>query len=168
MRYMDVFLLVAAAGAFMDLERGRVDNGFLLIGFLGGLACQLAAHGPWGLGQGLLGAMVAPLALGWLFALRMLGAGDIKLLMALCAFLGPGKGLKLLWGSLVVGAALSLFWLASPAVLIRGMQRLRDYLEGSFRAGRPLPYPRKPDGEGSFPFALAILGGAILTAGGLK
>ena len=149
----------------MDLAFSRVDNGYALASFAAGLACQLIRGGPRALLPALLGALLPFLLLVWLWALRMLGAGDIKLLMALGAFLGPRLLLLCLWGSLCCGAFLSLPFILSPESRLLWLSRLRIFLLASQKAGRPEPYRKEGQREGTIPFALAILGGAILTAG---
>ena len=168
MRDVDVFLLVAAGGAWMDLSQGRIDNGFVLCSLMAGFLCRLVRYGPESLPASLAGAVLPLLLLGWLFALRVLGAGDIKLLMALGSFLGPGPCLDCLWGSLICGAALSLLMLCRSGELVSRMSHALGYLGGCLKTGTIVPYrPLESPGEGTIPFALAILGGAIYAAGGL-
>ena len=147
----------------MDLAFSRVDNGFVLCSLAAGLSCRLVFGGPRSLFGALLGALIPLLAMGWLFALRMLGAGDLKLLMALGTFLDPGPCLRLLLGSLLWGAVLSLAYLWTTRSLLARLSHLAAYLS----APGARPYRQAGEREGTIPFALAILGSCICIAGGL-
>src|SRR5690606_35662753 len=100
------FLLLVAAAAWLDVRTGRIPN--LLT--VGGLAAALALRallGPDPVLPGLAGAGIA-LAFGLpLFALRGLGGGDVKLLAAVGAFLGPGRLIMALLAAGVAGGVLA-------------------------------------------------------------
>jgi prepilin peptidase CpaA len=82
-------LAVATAAAASDVRTRRVSNrlnaGILVLG----LGWRVAAEGLGGLGVGVLGVAAGLGLLLLPFAARWLGAGDVKLLAALGAWLGP-------------------------------------------------------------------------------
>jgi prepilin peptidase CpaA len=111
----------------------------------------LAAGGALPAGEWMAGA-VLPLLLGWpLFRMRLMGAGDIKLLSALGGLAGGGALLPLLFRIFLCGGALSVLML------------LRD--GGSF-ARRSPACCRLPEltasGTGTIHFAVPVLMGCAL------
>ena len=82
-------VVISAVAVWMDLRDASVDNGWILFSFIMGLVIQVMEKGPKGGIIFLTGAAVPVILLGILFVLRMLGAGDIKLLCALGGIMGP-------------------------------------------------------------------------------
>src|SRR5690606_25938791 len=98
------FLLLVAAAGWLDLRTGRIPNVVTLTGLAVALALR-ALLDPSLLGPGLAGAALGLGVSLPLFALGGLGGGDVKLLAAVGAFLGPGKlGTALLAAGLAGGA----------------------------------------------------------------
>jgi len=91
-----------------------------------------------------LGAMVLALAIGFpMFAARLMGAGDVKLLAAAALFTGLDHMLLLLVSTAVAGGALALLALTA-----------RPYATALTAAGWPRLRP-------GVPYGVAIAGGAI-------
>lgn len=115
-------LLTASVG--WDLRTRRIPNA-LTGAFLLAALLLAACHGPASVGLALLGMAAAGLALP-LWAARLLGAGDVKLLAAVGALLGPTPLLWTLLGTAIAGAVLAALTLArrgtripySPAVAL--------------------------------------------------
>jgi prepilin peptidase CpaA len=86
-------LIIAAAitlvAAATDLRRFKVYNWLTLPALAGGLLASAWFGGPAGLGNSMAGAAVGFCALAVFFAVGGVGAGDVKLLTALGAWLGP-------------------------------------------------------------------------------
>lgn len=93
-------VVISAVAVWMDLKYASVDNGWILFSFIMGLVIQVMEKGPKGGIIFLTGAAVPVILLGILFVLRMLGAGDIKLLCALGGIMvwDPGQ----LWNVLFI------------------------------------------------------------------
>lgn len=77
------------AASATDLWKFKVYNALTLPTFLLGLACSAWLGGREGLGASLLGAGLGFVALVAFFAMGGVGAGDVKLLTAVGAWLGP-------------------------------------------------------------------------------
>ena len=105
-------LLLLAASA-CDLQTRRIPNGVTAAGVLAGLAGHACLGGLPGLLWSLAGVAAALPLLG-LYAARAFGAGDVKLLMAVGALMGP---VFLLWT--LLGAVCAAGLLAFMAVLRR-------------------------------------------------
>lgn len=99
-----------------DIRTHRIPNPLVLAG----LVLGLVGHGWRGGGPGLLlsleGIAVAGLAL-LPYALGGLGAGDVKLLGAVGALMGPAFLLWTLLGTVLAGGLLALAWAARRGVL---------------------------------------------------
>lgn len=105
-------LLLSLWIAWGDVKTHRIPNYLTLGTALAGLGFQLGSHGWAGLGNGLLG-----LALGFCFLILPylmggMGAGDVKALAALGAWLGPGRTLYLFVYMAIAGGviALAVLW----------------------------------------------------------
>ncbi|MCA9665371.1 MAG: prepilin peptidase [Myxococcales bacterium] len=140
-------LLIAAA---LDMRSRRVPNLLTVALLVGGLVARGALGGfgelAWGLGAA-LGAMIVllvPFAKGWL------GGGDVKLFVALAAWLGPKAFVTALVAATLAGGVLAIAMLA--------------------RRGRRALSLREASRSGGVPYAVAIaIGGllVVLRAGGL-
>ena len=129
-------LLIAASAC--DLKTHRIPNGLAAAGLLAGLLGHAFLGGLSGVLWSLAGGAAAlPLLL--LYAVRAFGAGDVKLLMAVGALMGP---IFLLWT--LLGAVCAAGLLALVSVVRRGRLALP-----------PLSKARR------MPFAPAVTIGAV-------
>ena len=154
-------VLVCGAATYWDLRERRIPNAVTLPA----LGLALCLHGATQAGQGLLLSALGAVVAGGLllpgYLLRATGAGDVKLLMAVGAFLGWPTALLAGLLSLVVGGVFGLVF-----ALLKG--RLGTVLNRSFglarwmalkAAGAPLD---RPGTSGlTLPFGVAI---AVATA----
>ena len=108
-----ILLLLAAA---CDIRTHRIPNALALAGLVVGLAGHGWRGGAPGLLLSLEGIAVAGLAL-LPYAARGLGAGDVKLLGAVGALMGPVFLLWTLLGTALAGGLLALCWAARRGVL---------------------------------------------------
>jgi len=101
-----VLALLLLAASACDIQARRIPNGLCAAG----IAAGLAGHFWHGGGPGLwsLAGIAAALPLLLLYAVRAFGAGDIKLLMAVGALMGPVFLLWALGGAIFAGAILAL------------------------------------------------------------
>lgn len=111
-----------------------------------------------------LQGFVFPLVLLPFFAFNMIGAGDVKLFMAVGMWIGFGDIVNVMIYSILVGGVVAL-----GLILIRknGIKRLRYfglYLKSCLIAFKPLPYQDFDDQhvDGRFPFGVAILMGYLI------
>lgn len=91
-----LLLTTVVAAAFFDWRTRKIPNVLIGIALVGALILQLSAHG---LADGLI-AWAAGTAAGMaafigLYMLRAMGAGDVKLMGAVGAFVGPGSALTI-------------------------------------------------------------------------
>jgi prepilin peptidase CpaA len=105
-------LLVALAACFTDVRTRRIPNWLTFGAALAGVAYQVAAGGTNGFAAGTLGWLVGAAFFFLPFALGGLGAGDVKLMAALGAWLGPSE---VIWLGLYTGVAGGVIALAVAA-----------------------------------------------------
>lgn len=157
-----LFLLLVAAAGWLDLRTGRIPNVLTVTGLAAALALR-ALQDPAQVVPGLLGAAFGLGVSLPLFALGGLGGGDVKLLAAVGAFLGPGKLVTALLAAGVVGGAMALavaVWSgALAATLARtGGLLLRWLTLGRAGERRTLGAP----GVVTVPYGVAIAVGAVV------
>jgi prepilin peptidase CpaA len=109
MNFFQVFAIVLAlVAAFWDLRTRRIPNLLTFGAALMAIAAHGYASGLSGAGWSLVGWCVGVLFFFPIFALGGMGAGDVKLLAALGAWLGPGPVVWVALFSLIAGGALGL------------------------------------------------------------
>jgi Flp pilus assembly protein protease CpaA len=95
---------ILVAAVYSDLRFHRIPNELSVLGMVAGLGLQVVAGGLNGLGVGLLGALVGLACFTPFYLRRAMGAGDVKILAAVGAFLGPLGALYAALFSLIAGA----------------------------------------------------------------
>jgi Flp pilus assembly protein protease CpaA len=149
-----VFLTSLSAAAF-DIARSKIPNfitfSALLLGVLLG-----ALRGGWlGLSEALLGGILPFLLTFWMYFFRWLGAGDIKLYMALGALGGWHYGVEVVLVSLLIGGIIAFFVLTVRGRLIPFFKQIyRFVLTRWVKDLEPEPLLRGP--THTFPFAIPI------------
>jgi prepilin peptidase CpaA len=156
-----VLLLTLGAAVVTDLTRRVIPNWLTATAFVVGLGLAAVE----GLGTLLLclSGAVLMAAIGVpLFAVRVLGGGDVKLLIALGALVGVGRLPGVLAFTCAAGALLALLDAARHRVVVPLLLDCRDALTYYLtlgRRGRPMPVGT--DARLSVPYAVAIGIGAL-------
>ena len=152
-------VVIAACAAWTDVGRRRVPNALTLPALAAGVALHAAVAGWSGAGASLAGALVAlVLVPGWLAG--WMGAGDVKLLMALGAWLAFPHALAAVLFSLIAGGVIAIAYAVRRGILqqtLFGAAWLAMWAVGP-RSGAPLVAPVTSGVR--FPFAVAVLIGA--------
>ncbi|HJT87006.1 MAG TPA: prepilin peptidase [Bryobacteraceae bacterium] len=117
-----MLLILGCAAAIDDLRRNRISNAIVVCGLAGGVLYHGFTRGLPGVGIALAGAVVGLTVLMAFYCLGALGGGDVKLMAAFGALLGP-SGI-LLAG--LVAAPIGGLW-AGLAVLLRSRRRSIPY-----------------------------------------
>jgi prepilin peptidase CpaA len=156
-------LLVGLVGAavLFDVRFGRIPNGLLLAIAGLGLAARLALAGPTSGLVAALGGLAAGLAI-WIgpFALRWVGAADVKLVAAMGAWLGPLATLRVSLASALAGGLMGLVYLLAKhrraALEVLQVQLLQLRVTRRFSPGSEAAVR-----ERGMPYAAAILAGLL-------
>ena len=111
------FVALMGTAAVWDVTRRKIPNLLVLAGLTGALA--LRALGGWPpLGAGLAGAGLAFVITFPFFLLRGMGGGDVKLFVAVGAFMGPAGFFAALLASAIIGGVLGLVLAIRRGVLL--------------------------------------------------
>ena len=163
-------LLLSLVMAWGDIKTRRIPNYLTLGTAVAGLGFQLGCHGWWGLWSGFLGLLLGLGLLLPLYLLRGMGAGDVKALAALGAWLGPRDTFFLFLYMGISGGVLIILFLAWKG-------HLWSYIRRGFRFLRNLCFPQfasmnpaeSPPPQLRLPYASALaLGMLLLYLNGLK
>lgn len=117
--------LLVTAVAF-DVGSHRIPNAVVAVGLLGGVAAQTAVTGWHGLADAVTGAALGLVLLLPFHLMGGMGAGDVKLMAAVGAFLGPFHTLIAAALTLVIGAIMAVFVLAFRRGLRSSAGQLRE------------------------------------------
>lgn len=121
-----IVILLLGYCCYTDLKDNRVHNSVVILILILQLVYMLGTYKWAGLTQFFAGILtVSPLYL--LYAFGMLGAGDVKLLMALSAGLGAVLTLRLLMFSLIVGGLMAVFVMLWRNILMQRLKKLLCY-----------------------------------------
>lgn len=157
--------LLALALAY-DAAHRRIPNWLVLTGLLAGIGYSFFAgqaagefipgNGRLGLSGSLLGALAGLAIMLPLYALRTMGAGDVKLMAAIGAFLGPMQVLGAALLTFVAGGVLSLIvalWSGSLARVLGNLRLMGMVAVSGRSAGLSL---KDVQTTGRLPYAIAI------------
>lgn len=162
-KIIELFTLLLLA-LICDIRTYKINNKIVYSFILLGILTNLYLNGVGGLKESLLGIIIPFALLFILYALRMLGAGDIKLFSAIGAIMGKNFILYTVAYSFIAGGIISFF-----IILLRknGKKRLiyfLNYLKVSIFSFSLFPYENfenKKDG-GKFRFSYGIVCGTLL------
>jgi prepilin peptidase CpaA len=161
-------LLLSVWMAWGDLRTRRIPNYLTLGTALAGLGFQVGVMGWSGLAAGLTGMVLGFGLLIVFYVMGGMGAGDVKALAALGAWLGPAKTLELFIYMAILGGVLSvalLWWRGRLwSSLLGALRSLKGWflnyilLRPHRSLGKQPAADPKPITEG-IPYALALAGG---------
>ena len=160
-----VISVVGLVACAIDLRWRRIPNVLTLPTALAGLLYHYTISGSDGLTSAFLGALVGLAIFFPLFALGGLGAGDVKLLAAFGAWLGPQQ-------TLVAAVATAILGAIAAIVLMLMRRRAVDTLKNVYgllcfwMVAGPRPHPGMTLGSAGslrLAYALPITAGALAT-----
>ncbi|MGN0361587.1 MAG: prepilin peptidase [Bilifractor sp.] len=172
MRVNILILFLAEGAAMLDLREGRIPNGWILTGVLLGLAELHLISGIRDYRSGLLSALLPFLLLFPFFLFRMIGAGDIKLLMLVGFFMNPREILECLFLSFLFAAIYAAcFFLCAAGNRKRyfsgSIRHLQHYIQGVLQNGERPAYWKQSRPEERLHMAVFIFFAVIPWAAGL-
>lgn len=158
-------LLLACWMAWGDVCNRRIPNYLTLGAALPGLCFQFGSHGWGGVGQGLLGLCVGFALMIGFYLKGGMGAGDVKALAALGAWLGPLTTLYLFIYMGLAGIPLILFFLWRRGELRGKVRRCWTFLVNRLllRSSPRDPALSSPTSRSEgLPYAVALAMGMVL------
>ena len=157
-------LILMALAVISDFKTYKIKNVFVLPFVAAGLVTNLVLTGTGGLLDSALGALVPVILLFFLYSLRMLGAGDIKLFSAIGAVAGLRFGLFTMAYALISGGIIALVLIAVRRNGAARLKHLHIYLKSSLLTLSFQPYTSfedKSDGA-KFHMSAAAAAGVII------
>lgn len=103
-------LIVVAVATFTDLRSRRIPNWLVLPFMLAGVVVSGWLHGWSGIGQSLAGLGLGALLFGILGWLGGMGMGDVKLVAAIGAWIGPAQLVTALVLTGITGGIMAVCW----------------------------------------------------------
>lgn len=156
-----------AAAVVCDLYGRKIPNALITGGLIAGGAYQWSILGPPGLAAFFGGALLPLAVLGGLHYFRMIGAGDVKLLMMAGSFFGVKGSLKCVCCTFLACGVYALLALRRRGVLGRRLRYLAQYIEHYRQGGAWIPYIEPGGGEAFLYFSIPVLLGSLPVMGGL-
>ena len=149
---------ILAIAVYGDVRSHRISNTLSLLGLITGLGLQYLGSGLQGMASGLLGVGVGLACFAPFYLLRSMGAGDVKLLAAVGAFLGPQGAFYAALFSLLAGGVAAIGY-----VLWRALRAsVGSFVhEGFAAAGASAMIAAQIARRDRLPFALPIAIGGI-------
>ena len=158
--------LVVIAMAF-DLHARRIPNWLVATALITALPIQIIASGlPIGPVWWIAGALTGSLLLMPGYLLRMVGAGDVKLMAAVGALLGPRAALEAVLVTTAIGGVLAFFALMQKRRLRKGVAGAMSLLITMSSDGvvaNAAPESDTARSIGSLPYGVAIAVGSVIT-----
>jgi prepilin peptidase CpaA len=157
-----VIVLVSIMGAATDIIRGRIYNLLTAPVLASGLVYALYSGGGLQFSQSFLAVVIGFLALSWMFALKFMGGGDVKFLMALAAWGGVQFVLQTTFLSLILGGIMAVFVLLSKKRFADFYSRIYVFFLSFFVKGMEKG-ALSIDAKSKMPFGVPIAAAAIWT-----
>lgn len=157
-----VFTVSLIYACVTDVRDRRIPNVVVALLLGVGLVYSLAAQPSLGALLRALGSVAIGFAI-WIpfYALRMLGAGDVKLFAAASAWLAPIGVLRAAAYSALIGGALALFWFFRSQGVALAVTRLVHASKKPGILREPLPATSKYQ---KVPYGVAMAAGLLFTA----
>jgi prepilin peptidase CpaA len=156
--HLAVLVVMLLAAAATDLHSRRIPNWLTYGGAIAGLAISLGSNGPGPAWPSAMAGLLAGLAvLLPLHVLRVLGAGDVKLMAAAGVFLGPVDVLYAALFTFIAGGVAALVFVAWRRSFGPLAANLRSIVFAGF-ARAPLTGVHS---VGRMPYAIAICAGTL-------
>ena len=123
---------LALFGGMHDLLTRKIPNWFTFPALLAGLGAQAYFLGGWGLLNGFAGAALAFACFFPMYAFGYMGAGDVKLLMVVGAWMGVRASFHVMLASVFLGAAFALGEVIYRGRLVAVIRNIYSFLRSVF------------------------------------
>lgn len=161
-KFTALFLLLLLA-VFNDIKSFKIKNLITYPAVVFGVTANACLDGAEGFVDAITGTFIPLIALFIFFALRMLGAGDIKLFCAIGAVMGWKFNVLCIAYSFVFGGFISCIILLYRKNTKHRFRHLFNYLKTTLLLMKIDKYQDYNDNkDGFFRFSYAVLGGALI------
>jgi len=156
--------LVLAVATVTDLRSRRIPNWLVLPFLVAGLAVPAWLHGWHGLGQSLEGFSLGALIYGFLHWMGGMGMGDVKLVAAIGAWIGPQQLALSMFITAMAGGIMVLVWAAAGGFIGEIGESTGDLIRGWKRGVKPNPeFALANPKRRKMPYAPAIAVGTLIS-----
>jgi prepilin peptidase CpaA len=156
--------VLIVASLISDIKTGRIKNFIVLPFIAAGPVISLIFFGSRGLLDSIAGILVPVVILFILYALKMLGAGDIKLFCAIGSIMGAKFAICSMLYSFIAGGIFAIFIMLARKNAAERMKSFFTYLKHSFLTMSLKPYTDNigSDRSSVFCFSYAIAAGTLI------
>lgn len=154
-----MLLILLALAAWLDLRSHRIPNLLTAVGVVSGVGYQAFAPAGAGMLISLQGVATGLAVLLPFYLLRAMGAGDVKLMAMVGAWLGPTDVLGVALGTFLAGGIMAVIYAMKSGSAGRLLLNLRQMMPGSMTKhaqGNGIAPCGVPDSVGKLPYAVAI------------
>lgn len=156
---------ISISAAVMDVQQHRIPNWLTYPAMLAGVLLRSYLWGTKGALTALGGCLLSAAIVFVFYAVRAIGAGDLKLLAAIGAFVGPSHAITTLLATALAGGVLAIIYVLYRGRLRTTMANVGEVMK--FHAGGGMQaHPEfnldNPDAL-RMPYGLAIAAGTLYT-----
>ena len=152
-----VYVLFLSLAAYVcDLKSKKIPNTLIVMGYATGLMYVICEKGPSGIPDAVISAAWPILLLFFLFRIRAMGAGDIKLFSVSSLFLDHHQMFTIIYLSLLIGAAVGVFRLAKDHQIVSHLKNFQYYAQTVITNRKISYYQNSNEGIGILHFAGCI------------
>jgi prepilin peptidase CpaA len=127
--YFSVGAMISASiGAASDMRFMRIPNWLTYGSLVCGLALRVCLAGWHGLAQGLTGALLGGGIFFLMFLVRGMGAGDVKLMAAVSAWVGIHSTPRVLIATAIAGGILAVFYIIFYKQVVKTFRNMGELL----------------------------------------
>lgn len=155
-----LLLCIVSISAYTDIKENKIKNKYLLVALILGLAISLLTSGIAGIKDSILGIIVPFILLFLFFAMRMFGAGDIKLFCTIGAIMGLNFVLNNIIYSFFLAGIVVILKIIFTGQLFKITKELYYYFKAMFLNRTIIEFQKIE--ENRFPFGIAIFLGTIV------
>jgi prepilin peptidase CpaA len=159
-----ILVTLVAVAAWFDIKSRRIPNWLVLTGlvFSFGIHTFFSNDGfsAWALGFLVGFGLFLPL-----YVVRAMGAGDVKLMGMVCAFLGPASAVGVVLTTLIAGGALAIavaLWSGALRHTLENVRLMMTHAMFKTLHGGGAQIEPPPASAGNLPYAVAIAAGTFI------
>lgn len=158
-----VALVLASIGAVIDVQQHRIPNWLTYPGIILGVMLRGLLFGWKGLSGAAVGCLLAGGIMFIFYAVRAMGAGDVKLMAAIGSLVGPRHAVAVLLATAVCGGVMAVLYALSRRRLGATVRNLGSVLRFHAWAGLQAHPELNLDNPGTLrmPYGLAIAAGTL-------
>lgn len=152
---LHIISLIICIASFTDLVKGKIYNWLTLPAIVLGIYFNFYFSGFSGIGFSILGAIVALIFYGWIFYLKFMSGGDIKLLMVMGAWGGTRYAVEVGTLSIFVGGVMAVIALFFSGKILETFNKIYFFIMSVFLKELKTQLP-EIDRTESIPYGFAI------------